>query len=48
MPALESVTLSDFLLRSVVWFSIAALVLMLLLLLEIARLRAGLIARKAH
>lgn len=45
---MESVTLSDFLLRSVVWFSIAALVLMLLLLLEIARLRAGLIARKAH
>ena len=45
---MASVTLSEYLLRSVIWFSIAALVLMLLLLLSIFRLRIGLIARKEH
>lgn len=45
---MASVTLSDYLLRSVIWFSIAALVAMLLLLLNIVRLRIRLIARRNH
>ncbi len=45
---MASGTLSDYLLQSVIWFSFAALVLMLLLLLNIARLRIGLIARRKH
>jgi HEAT repeat protein len=43
---LASAALSDRLLHSVVWFSAAALVVMVLLLLQILQLRMGLIARK--
>jgi HEAT repeat protein len=45
---LASATLSDGLLHSVVWFSGAALVLMVLMVVNILRLRLRLIARKRH
>lgn len=45
---MASGTLSDYILRSVVWFSIAALVLMLVLLVKIALLRMDLISRTAR